>query len=91
MGDVRAEIRDVLTRDVTTPSPPAVAAGPWRTILVAAIFSIVAGVIGWSLRSVCVQAFPNPGAKWQISTDGGGGPIWSPDGRELFYGAGGHI
>ena len=36
-------------------------------------------------REVYVQAFPNPGAKWQISSDGARVPIWSPDGRELFY------
>ena len=38
---------------------------------------------------IYVQAFPNPGAKWQISTDGGIVPIWSPDGSELFYNTGG--
>ncbi len=38
---------------------------------------------------IYVQAFPNPGAKWQISTDGGVAPLWSPDGRELFYSNGG--
>ena len=32
-----------------------------------------------------VQPFPGPGAKHQISTDGGHVPAWSPDGRELFY------
>ena len=26
--------------------------------------------------------------KWQISSGGGGWPIWSPDGKELFYWAG---
>jgi dipeptidyl aminopeptidase/acylaminoacyl peptidase len=26
-----------------------------------------------------------PGAKWQISVDGGTGPRWSRDGRELFF------
>jgi Tol biopolymer transport system component len=34
---------------------------------------------------IYVQAFPNPGRKWQISTDGGIEPVWSPDGKELFY------
>ena len=34
---------------------------------------------------VYVQTFPGPGGKWQISTEGGGGPVWSRDGEELFY------
>jgi hypothetical protein len=34
---------------------------------------------------VFVQAFPGPGGKWQISTDGGARPRWRRDGRELFY------
>ena len=34
---------------------------------------------------VYVQPFPGPGQRWQISTDGGYGAAWSPDGRELFY------
>jgi serine/threonine-protein kinase len=34
---------------------------------------------------VYVQSFPAPGAKWQISTDGGGAPEWAGNGRELFY------
>jgi eukaryotic-like serine/threonine-protein kinase len=35
---------------------------------------------------IYVQAFPGPGAKWQISTDGGSEPtMWSRNGRELFY------
>jgi serine/threonine-protein kinase len=35
---------------------------------------------------VYVRPFPevNKG-KWQISTGGGNSPLWSPDGRELFY------
>jgi eukaryotic-like serine/threonine-protein kinase len=37
---------------------------------------------------VYVQPFPGPGAKWLISTDGGVDPVWSRDGRELFYRAG---
>jgi serine/threonine protein kinase len=36
-------------------------------------------------REVYVQAFPKPGNKQQISVDGGFFPIWSLDGRELFY------
>ena len=34
---------------------------------------------------VYVQRFPTLGGKQTISTDGGGQPLWSPDGRELFY------
>ncbi len=29
--------------------------------------------------------YPGPGGKWQISTDGGVGPVWARSGRELFY------
>ena len=31
------------------------------------------------------MTFPNPGGKWQISTDGGRIPVWSRDGKQLFY------
>jgi serine/threonine-protein kinase len=34
---------------------------------------------------VYVTAFPGPGGKWQISTDGGRGALWAPNGREIFY------
>ena len=34
---------------------------------------------------VYVQAYPGPGGKWQVSTDGGDEPRWSANGRELFY------
>jgi hypothetical protein len=34
---------------------------------------------------VYVQGFPEPRGKFQISTDGGQYPEWSPDGRELYY------
>jgi serine/threonine-protein kinase len=35
---------------------------------------------------VYVQAFPNPGRKYQISSSNGGTePIWAKNGRELFY------
>ena len=36
-------------------------------------------------REVYVQPYPGPGGKRQISTEGGDEPVWSPDGRELFY------
>jgi Tol biopolymer transport system component len=34
---------------------------------------------------VYVQAYPGAGEKTTVSTDGGFEPVWSPDGRELFY------
>jgi eukaryotic-like serine/threonine-protein kinase len=34
---------------------------------------------------VYVQSFPSGGGKRQVSTDGGVGPVWRGDGRELFY------
>ena len=35
---------------------------------------------------IYVRPYPEvDGGKWQVSTDGGGWPLWSPDGRELFY------
>jgi Tol biopolymer transport system component len=34
---------------------------------------------------VYVQPFPGPGQKWLVSIDGGLDPVWSRDGRELFF------
>ena len=35
---------------------------------------------------VYVRPFPNVDeGKWLISSGGGGNPVWSPTGRELFY------
>jgi len=36
---------------------------------------------------VYVRPFPDvdKGGRWQVSTNGGDSPLWSPDGRELFY------
>jgi serine/threonine-protein kinase len=36
-------------------------------------------------REIYVQPFPGPGGKEPVSTDGGGYPQWSPNGRELFF------
>jgi serine/threonine-protein kinase len=36
-------------------------------------------------REVYVRPFPGAGGKWQLSTGGGGRPLWSPNGRELIY------
>ena len=34
---------------------------------------------------VCVRPFPGPGGRWQISKEGGDQPVWSKDGRQLFF------
>jgi serine/threonine-protein kinase len=36
-------------------------------------------------KEIHVVSFPQPGGKWQISTEGGQSPVWSRDGRELYY------
>jgi len=39
-----------------------------------------------SMRSeVYVRRYPHGGEQWQISNAGGESPLWSPDGKELFY------
>jgi Tol biopolymer transport system component len=34
---------------------------------------------------VYVRPFPGPGGRVQISADGGTEPVWSPDGKKVFY------
>jgi Tol biopolymer transport system component len=34
---------------------------------------------------IYVQPFPGPGGKWQVSVSGGTEPVWSHDGKEIFY------
>jgi len=34
---------------------------------------------------IYIAGFPQPGGKLQISTNGGGYPVWSSDGKELYY------
>jgi eukaryotic-like serine/threonine-protein kinase len=36
-------------------------------------------------NEVYVQPYPGPGARQQVSVDGGTAPAWSRDGKELFY------
>ncbi len=36
-------------------------------------------------REVYVQPFPTPAGKWQISTAGGRDPIFSADGKEIYF------
>ena len=41
---------------------------------------------------VYVRSFPEVDrGKWQVSTNGGHSPLWSPDGRELFYRSGDEV
>lgn len=37
---------------------------------------------------VYVQPYPGPGAKYQISSEGGAEPAWNPNGKELLYRSG---
>jgi Tol biopolymer transport system component len=34
---------------------------------------------------IYVEAWPDRGGRWQISTDGGQDPLWSPDGSTIYY------
>ncbi len=41
-----------------------------------------------STREVFVRPYPPTGDAWQISVGGGGSPLWSRDGRELYFTSG---
>jgi dipeptidyl aminopeptidase/acylaminoacyl peptidase len=36
-------------------------------------------------NEVYVRTFPNPGGKWQVSTNGGSFPVWSRNEKELYF------
>jgi tricorn protease-like protein len=67
-----------------------------RTTLPGAVFSPDGKWVAYASRegratsAVYVQPFPPTGAKYQISKNEGSGyhPLWSPDGKELFYNPG---
>ncbi len=40
---------------------------------------------------VFVAQFPFEGGKWRISTDGGGLPVWAPDGKAVYYWSAGRL
>jgi serine/threonine-protein kinase len=63
--------------DAATPIPEAQFSpdGRWMAYL-----SAESGVL-----DVFVRPFPGRGGRWQISTGGGNFPIWSRNGRELFF------
>jgi len=58
-----------------------------------AVFAPVAAPTRWvaytssesGRAEVYLQQFPASGAKYQVSTSGGAGPVWRADGRELYY------
>ena len=37
------------------------------------------------VQEIYVRPFPGASGKWQVSTEGGAEPLWSANGRELFY------
>jgi serine/threonine protein kinase len=37
------------------------------------------------IHEIYVRPFPGPGGKWQVSSGGGMFPIWSKNGKELFF------
>jgi Tol biopolymer transport system component len=68
--------------DIQSSDPPAATFSPdgrWVAYTVSQLGAFV---------SLFVQPFPTTGAKYQISKFGAH-PTWSPDGKELFYSAGG--
>jgi len=40
---------------------------------------------------IYIQAYPSPGTKFTVSRTGGREPVWSRDGRELFFRNGGQV
>jgi serine/threonine-protein kinase len=42
-------------------------------------------------NEVVVQPFPGPGGRLQVSAGGGSEPVWSRDGRRLYYRGDGHL
>jgi dipeptidyl aminopeptidase/acylaminoacyl peptidase len=36
-------------------------------------------------EQIYLQAFPGPGERVQVSTEGGREPVWAPDGSELYF------
>jgi eukaryotic-like serine/threonine-protein kinase len=48
-------------------------------------FAYITGRASGGGFQVFVQPFPPTGAQFQITTDGGTNPVWSHDGKQLFY------
>jgi serine/threonine-protein kinase len=43
------------------------------------------------LRQVYISPFPGPGGRVQVSRDGGGLPVWSGDGRTIYFSQGSRL
>ena len=79
-----------LDNETATPEPLALGTARGQ------VFSPDGRWIAWdSNRSgqgeIYVSPFPPTGVTYQITTEGGNWPIWSPDGNELFYQLAGRI
>jgi Tol biopolymer transport system component len=63
--------------DAATPVPAAQFSpdGQWMAYVSASL----------GITDVFVRPFPGPGGAWQISTGGGRFPVWSRNGRKLFF------
>jgi serine/threonine-protein kinase len=70
-----ADTRMLLSQPANEESPAVSPDGAWL-----AYSSDLSGQL-----EVYVTTFPEPGGRSQISLSGGSEPVWSPDGRELFY------
>lgn len=61
----------------------------WRAWLMPASYLLghwIAYVSAQSGRAqVYLQAFPGPGERVQVSTEGGSEPVWAPNGSELYF------
>ena len=79
----------IWAQDVVSKTPPRVIAGTLGNAGAADVSPDGRWVAYQSAESgrfqIYVDAFPGPGPRYQVSTDGGGSPIWRGDGRELFY------
>ena len=43
------------------------------------------------VTDIFVQAYPATSSRWKVSTGGGAEPVWSPDGKTLYYRTGGQM
>jgi serine/threonine-protein kinase len=57
--------------------------GKWIAYMVAPLVALSGAASGGT--GVFVEPFPATGAKFQVATGGARTPLWSPDGRQLYY------